>query len=37
MATDVACVGWGVWLLMWSLWGGSVATDIVCMGWGSDY
>ena len=22
MCTDVVCVGWGVWLLMWSVWGG---------------
>ena len=22
MCTDVVCVGWGVWLLMWSVWVG---------------
>ena len=37
MCTDVVCVGWGVGLLMWSVWGGGVATDIVCMGWGCGY
>ena len=34
MATDVVCVGWGVWLLMLSVGGGSVATDVVCVGGG---
>ena len=32
LATDVVCVGWGVWLLMWFVWVGGVAADVVCVG-----
>ena len=37
MTTDVACVGWGLWWLMWSVWGGGVATDVGCSVGGCGY